>query len=247
MQSCDTAWPLRLRTGSVFANLTHGPRPSSSRAHNSVLVDTFGGLDIVFNNAGAPGPAVHVEENTVEGWDETQNLLLRSTMLSIKHAVRLLKSRGGGSIINNASGTAVLPYGDGTAYGTAKAGVVQFTRLLAPELGPSRIRVNVIIPGWIVTRIAALYIGADEKTAERMMHYFEEDFGQLQPLPFAGMSRDIAEAVLWLGSDTSRWITGVTLPVDGGLLVKNQFDPKLPAILRSAYERAVADLAQEAE
>jgi NAD(P)-dependent dehydrogenase (short-subunit alcohol dehydrogenase family) len=210
-----------------------------------VLVETFGGLDIVYNNAGAPGAAVPVEENTAEGWDKTQNLLLRSTMLSVKSAVPLLKARGGGSIINNASGTAVFQYGVGTAYGTAKGGVVQFTRLLAPELGPEKIRVNVIIPGWIVTRIAALYKGADEPTAERMMHYFEQDFGQLQPLPFAGMPRDIGEAVLWLGSDASRWITGVTLPVDGGLLVKNQFDPALPAILDSAYDRAVADLAAE--
>jgi NAD(P)-dependent dehydrogenase (short-subunit alcohol dehydrogenase family) len=209
----------------------------------TTLVEEFGGLDIVFNNAGAPGPAVAVEENTVEEWDRTQNLLLRSTMLSVKHAVPHLKARGGGSIINNASGTAIFQYGEGTAYGTAKGGVVQFTRLLTPELGPFSIRVNVIVPGWIVTRIAALYMGANDEVAERMMHYFAQDFGQLQPLPFAGLPRDIGEAVLFLGSDASRWITGVTLPVDGGLLVKNQFDPELPGILQSAYDRAVADLA----
>ena len=111
-------------------------------------VDAFGGLDIVFNNAGIPGDKSAITDLTVEGWDLTQSVNLRSQMLAIKHAVPHLKTRGGGSIINNASGAAILPFGQGCAYGTSKAGVLQMSRLLAEELGPDRIRVNAVLPGF---------------------------------------------------------------------------------------------------
>jgi NAD(P)-dependent dehydrogenase (short-subunit alcohol dehydrogenase family) len=204
----------------------------------------FGGLDILFNNAGRPGMGGTVEELTTEGWDESFALLLRSQMLAIKHAVPLMKKRGGGSIINNASGTAAFSFGGSCDYGTAKAGVVQMTRLLAPDLGPDLIRVNAIIPGWIATPIVGIHFGASRAVAERMTHYYEEGYAKLQPIPVAGRPKHIAEAVLFLGSDAASWITGVTLPVDGGLLVKNQLDPAMGDIITNALQRAQADVGE---
>jgi NAD(P)-dependent dehydrogenase (short-subunit alcohol dehydrogenase family) len=202
--------------------------------------DAFGGLDILFNNAGAPIPHSPIEELDAEVWDKAYALLLRSTALACKYGVPLMKRRGGGAIINNSSGTALLTYGDALAYGTMKAGVLNFSRLLASELAPARIRVNVIVPGFVLTPILAKAIGASTDVADRMVPYLEERWRALQPIPDAGLPRDIGEAVSFLASDAARWITGVVLPVDGGLLVANQtpFDAADPRSIISALNWA---------
>src|SRR5690606_6847630 len=92
-----------------------------------LAAEYFGGLDIVFNNAGRPGAGAMVEDLGAEAWDSTFAVLLRSQMLAIKHAVPWMKRRGGGSIINNASGTAVRTFSRSVDYGAAKAGVLQMT------------------------------------------------------------------------------------------------------------------------
>jgi NAD(P)-dependent dehydrogenase (short-subunit alcohol dehydrogenase family) len=204
----------------------------------------FGGLDIVFNNAGSPGEGGTVEDVTVEGWDTALAQLLRSQVLAIKHAVPLMRARGGGSIINNASGCAVFNYGNSPDYGVAKGGVVQLTRHLAPDLGPDRIRVNCIIPGWTATTIVGVHYGASPAVAERMTHYYTESYKQLQPMPIAGTPRHLANAVLFLASDDAEWITGVTLPVDGGLLVQNQLNPNMAGIISEALAKAKADMGE---
>ena len=179
----------------------------------------------------------------MEGWDRTHSVNLRSQMLAIKHAVPYLKARSGGSIINNASGAAILPFGGGCAYGTSKAGVLQMSRLLAEELGPDNIRVNAILPGFTPTSITGLSAGGSREVADKMVrHYDEAGFATLQPLPLAGSPRYIAEAVLFLASDASLWITGAALPVDGGVLVTNQRSPALRAIVENAMELARLDV-----
>jgi NAD(P)-dependent dehydrogenase (short-subunit alcohol dehydrogenase family) len=205
----------------------------------------FGGLDIIFNNAGTPGEGGTVEDVTVPGWDHAFAQLLRSQVLAIKHGVPLMRQRGGGSIINNASGCAVFNYGNSPDYGAAKGGVVQLTRHLAADLGPDRIRINCIIPGWTATTIVGVHYGASPAVAERMTHYYTEGYKKLQPIPVAGTPRHIAQAVLFLASDDAEWITGVTLPVDGGLLVKNQLDPQMGDIIADALARAKADLGED--
>jgi NAD(P)-dependent dehydrogenase (short-subunit alcohol dehydrogenase family) len=203
--------------------------------------DRFGGLDCLFNNAAAGGASAPVDALSSEDWDRSQELILRSVMLGTKHAVPLMRRRGGGAVINTSSGTAVAPFGTrGVTYGTMKAGVLHMSRLLASELGRDRIRVNAIIPGWITTSIVGTSMGASREVADRMVPLLRESFAGLQPIPVAGTPRHIAEAVAFLASDAASWITGVALPVDGGLLVRNQSEPTLGEALQQARRRAEA-------
>ncbi|MCC7274500.1 MAG: glucose 1-dehydrogenase [Alphaproteobacteria bacterium] len=178
----------------------------------------FGGLDILFNNAGAGGTPAGVMDMTVEGWDFTQNLLLRAPMLGMKHAAPLMQARGGGAIVNTAS-IAGLEAGWGLAYGVAKAGVIHLSKLAAANLAVHNIRVNAICPGVIVTPIFGVAAGLPRASADQMAGSLVEAAGRMQPLRRAGRPEDIARAALYLASEDSAFVTGTHLVVDGGILV----------------------------
>ena len=174
----------------------------------TTAVDGFGGVDIVFNNAGIGGAFGPITDIEVEDWDYTFGVLLRSVFLGIKHGARAMKRDGReGAIINTAS-VAGLSGGAGPqAYSAAKAGVINLTRAAGIELAPFRIRVNAICPGAILTPL--LHRGDEEGTRERLEH--------AQPWPEVGSGEHIAGAALFLASDDSRFVTGEALVVDGGL------------------------------
>lgn len=183
----------------------------------ATAVSSFGGLDIMYHNAGAVGDNAGLEEITPEGWDRTQSLLLRSSMLSVKHAVEPLRARGGGSIILTSSAAAVALGGSGPyAYTVAKAGIITLGKFAALELGSDKIRVNTIIPGGFATSIWSGHLGGDAAMGDAMSARMS-GFDTMQPIPRAGDTRDIAETALWLGSDHSSFVTGTAIPVDGGL------------------------------
>lgn len=201
-------------------------READIAAATAAADKAFGGLDILFNNAGAGGVAAGVLDMPVEGWDFTQNLLLRAPMLGMKHAAPLMIARGGGSIINTAS-IAGLEAGWGLAYGVAKAGVIHLSKLAAAELAIRNIRVNAICPGVIVTPIFGIAIGLERPAADQMAASLVEAAGQMQPIRRAGAPIDIARAALYFASDDSSFITGTHQVVDGGILVgpRNAWDP----------------------
>ena len=145
--------------------------------------ERFGRLDVLFNNAGVGGAFGPITEISVEDWDFTQAVLLRSVFLGIKHGARMLIEQGqGGSIINTAS-IAGLRGGSGPqAYSAAKAGVVNLTQTTAIELAQHRVRVNAICPGVIVTPL--MDRGKPERATQRA--------AGLQPWPDAGSVDDIA-------------------------------------------------------
>jgi len=213
----------------------------------ALAVAEFGRLDIMFNNAATPGTPAYIEDITVEDWDAAHALILRSVMLGCKHAARVMGPQGGGSIVNTSSGVAIVPFSRnrGPAYGTMKAGVAHLTKFLAAELGPKNIRVNAVLPGFIMTPILGGSSGAPIAVADRMMPYLEESFAELGPSPRAGYPADIAEAVLYLASDAAGWVSGVNLPVDGGFTVDYRTDTS--GIFPAARARAEAELAAEAE
>ncbi|MET0324285.1 MAG: SDR family oxidoreductase [Ilumatobacteraceae bacterium] len=172
-------------------------------------VHDFGGLDVVFNNAGVGGAFGPLTEISVADFDRTFAVLTRSVFLGIKHAARVMIRQGrGGSIINTAS-VAGLGGGAGpVVYSAAKSAVVNLTYNTAVELAPHRIRVNAICPGLIFTPLA---IGRDEAALRELMPSF-------QPWPDGGEPADIAGVALWLAGPDSGFVTGEAIRVDGGLL-----------------------------
>lgn len=178
------------------------------RALVAVATETFGRLDIMFNNAGIGGAVGPLENISVEDWDRTQHVCLRGVFLGIKHSVGPMRAVGGGSIISTASIAGIDGYNGLHAYCAAKAGVVNLTRSASLEYAADRIRVNCIAPGGVSTPI--VYGGMANKEA------VEANLVKAQPFPRAGMPDDIAQAALFLASDASGFITGHTLVVDGG-------------------------------
>jgi NAD(P)-dependent dehydrogenase (short-subunit alcohol dehydrogenase family) len=178
---------------------------------------TFGRLDIVVNNAGAGGTPESLEAMSVAGWDSTMTLLLRSAMLGIKHSVPFLRAAGGGAIINMASVAGLRPAIAPAAYSVAKAAILHLTRIAALELAPYGIRVNAICPGVIATPSIGRSFGASQEDAQRMVPRVAEVAASLQPIARAGAARDIAEACLFLGSQSAAFLSGSELVVDGAL------------------------------
>ncbi|GGE00574.1 2,5-dichloro-2,5-cyclohexadiene-1,4-diol dehydrogenase [Polymorphobacter glacialis] len=206
----------------------------------ATAASAFGGLDILFNNAGTGGTPLGVAEMTIEAWDATFALLLRGPMLGIKHAAPLMIARGGGSVINTAS-IAGLEAGWGLAYGVAKAGVIQLSKLAAAELAVHNIRVNAICPGVIVTPIFGIAAGLERPAADQMAAALVEASAKMQPLRRAGDPADIASAALYLASDDSSFVTGTHLVVDGGITVGQRisWDPEAVLPLHAAMQAAL--------
>lgn len=179
----------------------------------------FGGLDILFNNAGISDRMTSIAEITSDGWSWIFDILVRGPALGMKHAVPLMLERGGGSIINTAS-IAGLQAGFGPiAYSTAKAGVVHMSRVAAAQLSPQKIRVNAICPGLIATSIFGASFGLPREVADQMAARVAENAAQAQPVPKAGLPDDIAQAALYLASDAAAFVSGTHLVVDGGITV----------------------------
>ena len=173
-------------------------------------VKEFGRLDIIYNNAGLGGAVGPIDETTVENWDKSIGILLRSVFLGMKFAIPEMRKAGGGSIISTAS-VAGLRGGAGPhAYSAAKAAVINLTRSVALEVGKDRIRVNCICPGGINTPLINSRVPGGEPVAEQFL-------SQIQPIPRAGHPQDIAAMALFLASDDSEWVTGTAMVIDGGL------------------------------
>ncbi len=174
-----------------------------------LAVAEFGGLDIVFNNAGVGGAIGPLTETTTEAWDYTMDVLAKGVFLGMKHAARIMQPQGrGGSIINTASIAGLSGDGGPLVYSAAKAAVISLSKSAAVELASDRIRVNAICPGFIATPLAASG-QPDSKTEQR--------FAAAQPWPEHGQGKHIAGAALFLASDDAQFVTGEALVVDGGL------------------------------
>jgi glucose 1-dehydrogenase/3-oxoacyl-[acyl-carrier protein] reductase len=187
----------------VQADVTRGPEVERLM---SETIRAYGGIDAVINNAGTY-PMKALLEMEEEDWDEVIGSNLRSVYLCTRAAAkRMIEGRRKGAIVNIASIEGENPAAMHSHYCAAKAGVIQFTRAAALELGPHNIRVNAISPGVIwhenIEREWPDGVGRYVKTA---------------PLRSLGQPRDIADSCLFLISADAKWITGINLRVDGGL------------------------------
>jgi NAD(P)-dependent dehydrogenase (short-subunit alcohol dehydrogenase family) len=179
----------------------------------------FGGLDILFSNAGSGGTPAKVDEWEESGWDRTQNLLLRSVAAGASFATPHMKKRGGGSIINTSSISAVQAGFAPIAYSVAKAGVLHFTQVAAAQLATHKIRINAVIPGFIATNIFGSSMGMSLEEAKKIAAQVSAKSGGANPMGRSGQPRDIAEAVMFLASDAAGFITGTSITVDGGITI----------------------------
>ena len=204
------------RAAFVRADVT---REAEVGAVVDAAVDRFGRLDCLFNNAGAP-VAGTLETVTEAEFDAAMRLLVGSVVFGIKHAARVMKGSGGGSIINNASIAAHRSGQGGLLYSAAKAAVSHLTHLAAVQLGPHHIRVNAISPGAVATPIfwggsqVANRLGDDEN--QRKQEKLERNLARATPLPRSGLPADIAQAAAFLASDEGGFVNGHDLVVDGG-------------------------------
>jgi len=206
------------------------------KAAVELAASSFGGLDILFNNAGHGGAVGTVEETDAKAWDDTFALLVRGPILGMKYAVPLMRARGGGSIINTAS-IAGLQAGWGPiAYSTAKCAVIHLSKVTAAELSPMNIRVNAICPGLIATSIFGASMGLPREVADQMVARIAEVAPKFQPVPKGGAPRDIAEAALYLASDASAFVSGTHIVVDGGITIgsRHSWNPEAVSPLLDA-------------
>jgi NAD(P)-dependent dehydrogenase (short-subunit alcohol dehydrogenase family) len=178
----------------------------------------YGRVDILVNNVGGSakgGPATLSEEV----WDAQIAFNLKSVFLTCKHVLPLMEAQGGGAIVNTASTSGIRWTGAAqVGYASAKAGVIQFSRVVAVEYASKNIRVNTVIPGqmhtpMVETRLAKQRAGGD---VEALLKQRQSRI----PLNFMGDGRDTANAALFLASDEARFVTGTEIIVDGGMSVR---------------------------
>lgn len=177
-------------------------------------VETYGGIDVLFNNAGNVGPLKEIAEMTEEEWDEVLDVNLKSMFLFSKYALPHLK-KSKGTIVNTGSELGLVGTPKYTAYCASKGGVVLFTRALALECAPLQVRVNCVSPGFTATRMSEWELShAPDKEAARK--------AAIENVPLGRMATpdEIANAVAFLASDEAKYITGAILSVDGGTTVK---------------------------
>ncbi len=170
-------------------------------------VDTYGGLDCAYNNAGIEGAQAGIVDCTEEEWQRVIAVDLTGVWLCLKHEIPAMIKRGGGSIVNTSSVMGLVGAPSIPAYIASKHGVAGLTKAAALEFAKSGIRVNAVCPGAIRTPMIERILAAGTT---------EASLAAPQAIPRLGRPEEIAAAVVWLCSDAASFVTGVTMPVDGG-------------------------------
>lgn len=173
-------------------------------------VEKFGRLDVAFNNAGIEGVWVPIARQSEEDWDRTIDINLKGIWLCLKYEIRqMLMQGGGGAIVNMASVTGLIGSAGAAAYSASKHGVIGLTKSAALETAQSGIRVNAVCPGVVETPMGDRLFSAPQ------VHKFVMG---CHPIGRFGKPTEIAEAVLWMCSDSASFMTGQSLILDGGFL-----------------------------
>lgn len=177
----------------------------------NAIKERFGRIDILFNNAGVTVRKTVVELEEKE-WDFVLGVGLKGTYLMSKFVIPVMAAVGGGSIINTGSGWGLKGGDKAAAYCAVKGGIVNLTRAMAIDHGPQNIRVNSVNPGDTDTAL----LRDEGRQLGQEVNTFLKDSAKGRPLERLGVPEDIANAVLFLASDLSSWVTGAAIVVDGG-------------------------------
>ena len=194
------------------ASFVHADVSKSVDVQNMIAqtVQTYGRVDILFNNAGIEGPSAKLAKYEEEAWDRVIAIDLTSVYLGMKYVIPEMIKHGGGVILSTASVAGMVGFPGSGAYAAAKAGVINMTRMVALEYADKNIRVNCICPGIIATPMVQRVMGdrPDERTVK------------LEPIGRLGQAEDIANAALFLASDESSFATGAPFVIDGGYIAR---------------------------
>ena len=171
-------------------------------------VDTYGRLDMAYNNAGIQAPPSDAADETAEEFDRVNAVNLRGVWAAQKHELRQMRTQGSGAIVNCSSLGGLVGLPERAAYHASKHGVIGLTKSAAVEYAPKGIRINAICPGVIETpMVADMLEGQADAMAEIMSQ---------QPIGRLGRAEEVAAAAVWLCSPAASFVIGVALPVDGG-------------------------------
>ena len=206
-----TANEIRRYDGEVTFQACDVTNPVEVESLVSKTVEIYDGLDFAFNNAGIAGPRAKTHSYPQSGWDQVIKVNLTSVFLCMQYELRVMVEAGHGVIVNTSSVAGLVGLPTAVSYSAAKFGVVGLTKTAALEYAEQGIRVNAISPGWTRTGMIDHLI----KTPD-----LEATIGSRHPMNRLGEPHEIAQAVIWLCSDSASFITGVVLPVDGGFVAK---------------------------
>ncbi|MEH2335026.1 SDR family oxidoreductase [Nostoc sp.] len=186
-------------------------RAEDVKAALDQTIEVYGRLDYAFNNAGVDHPGTPLADITEEEFDRQMNINLKGVFLGMKYQIPLILKSGGGAIVNTSSGAGVKGFKGQAAYTAVKHGVIGLTRSAALDYATYNIRINVVAPGIIDTPMMDRFTGGTEEGRKGAISQ--------EPIGRAGTPEEIANAVIWLCSDASSFVTGHTLVADGGQTV----------------------------
>jgi NAD(P)-dependent dehydrogenase (short-subunit alcohol dehydrogenase family) len=218
--------------GKIFFKRTDVCSVEDIKALMDFAAEKTGGIDVVFNNAGAGGAREGIDEIDAEGWDMTMNLLLRSVAMGVRYAVPHMIGRPGASIVNTASVAGLGAGYSPTVYAIAKCGVIHLTKVGATDLAKHDIRMNAICPGFIKTNIFSSSMDVPAEKVQAANDIIFEISNHTQPVKRGGNPDDIANMVAFLASQEAGFITGSHFVVDGGITTgqPHSWNPEAPGI-----------------
>ena len=201
----DAEAAVRQAGGELLAIPCDVSEPEQVEAAVARTIETFGRLDIAFNNAGVENKASPVAEIELDEWDRILDINLRGTFICMKHELAQMVRQRSGVVINTSSGAGIRGVAGGAAYAASKHAIIGLTKSAALDYAKSNIRVNAILPGNIETPMMDRFTGGDMQKAI-----------DLEPVGRLGKPEEIADAVLWMSADLGAFVTGASISVDGG-------------------------------